>query len=110
MELAGLDIRIVPAAEHLIRELRRNGLRVVVTSVVRSREQQAKLYASYLRGENPYPVAPPGRSHHELGLAWDMDVRWPSGADAARIAGDAWNSWGGVWSSRDRVHFGVRTT
>lgn len=107
MELAGLDPRLVPYAEHLIRELRRNGLRVTVTSVRRSYADQAKLYAKYLRGENPYPVAPPGKSAHEHGLAWDMDVRFPDRADAAGVAGSAWSSWGGRWSPKDRVHFGV---
>lgn len=107
MELSGLNPQLTPYAEHLIRELRRNGLRVVVTSVVRTRAEQAKLYAAYLRGENPYPVAPPGSSAHETGLAWDMDVRWPDGRDGAPLAGGAWNSWGGRWSPKDRVHYTV---
>ena len=100
--------QILPWAEYLIREARRIGLRVVVTSVRRSRAEQAKLYSEYLAGRNPYPVAPPGRSAHEHGLAWDMDVRRADGSDAAQVTGAAWNQWGGQWSSRDRVHYGLR--
>ena len=107
MELLGLNAGILPYAEHLVRECRRIGLRVVITSVVRDRGEQARLYNEYLAGRNPYPVAPPGRSAHEHGLAWDMDVRYRDGRDAASVAGAAWNSWGGRWSARDRVHFGI---
>lgn len=81
----------------------------MVTSVRRTREEQAKLYAAYLAGRNPYPVAPPGRSAHEHGLAWDMDVRWQDGSDGAPLAGEWWQSIGGVWSPKDRVHYGVRS-
>lgn len=109
MELVGLHAGIIPYAELLIRELRRAGYRVTITSVKRSREEQAKLYAAYLAGRNPYPVAPPGRSAHEHGLAWDMDVRAASGADGAPLAGRWWKSIGGVWSHTDRVHYGVKS-
>lgn len=107
MEFLGLHPQLIPWAEHLAREARRIGLRVVVTSVRRDRAEQAKLYAEYLAGRNPYPVAPPGRSAHEHGLAFDMDVRYPDGRDAAPVTGAAWNSWGGRWSGKDRVHYGV---
>lgn len=109
LELSGLHDGIAPYAGMLVDALRRSGLRVVVTSVRRSREEQAKLYAAYLAGRNPYPVAPPGRSAHEHGLAWDMDVRFADGRDGAPLAGAWWKSIGGVWSASDRVHFGVRT-
>jgi hypothetical protein len=46
---------------------------VPITSGFRSSEQQAALYAN--RASNPYPVAPPGSSLHERGLAVDV----PSG-------------------------------
>lgn len=76
------------------------GLRI--TSVKRSRTDQIRLYAN--RHNNPYPVAPPGRSKHEVGLAWDM-VGPP---DVLRAAGATWNSWGGHWSPVDEIHFEVR--
>jgi hypothetical protein len=46
------------------------GQAVPITSGYRSTEQQAALYAH--RGDNPYPVAPPGSSMHERGLAVDV--------------------------------------
>ncbi|HYE78502.1 MAG TPA: M15 family metallopeptidase [bacterium] len=46
------------------------GTPVPITSGYRSRAQQAALYAR--RASNPYPVAPPGTSRHERGLAVDV--------------------------------------
>ena len=43
---------------------------VPITSGYRSSEQQAALYAN--RAGNPYPVAPPGASMHEKGMAIDV--------------------------------------
>ncbi len=48
------------------------GAPVPVTSGFRSRAQQAALFAN--RGANPFPVAVPGTSRHELGLAVDVPV------------------------------------
>ena len=46
------------------------GRPVPITSGFRSAEAQAQLYAN--RAANPYPVAPPGSSMHERGLAVDV--------------------------------------
>jgi hypothetical protein len=46
------------------------GRPVPITSGYRSTEAQAQLYAN--REANPYPVAPPGSSMHEKGLAIDV--------------------------------------
>ena len=46
------------------------GEKVPITSGFRSSEEQAALYAN--RASNPYPVAPPGSSAHERGLAVDV--------------------------------------
>ena len=46
------------------------GRKVPITSGYRSSEAQAALYAA--RAANPYPVAPPGLSMHEKGLAIDV--------------------------------------
>jgi len=105
MELRGLDVGIRPWAEYLVSAIRQAGFRVRVTSVLRSRERQAQLYAARLAGRHPYPVAPPGRSAHEWGLAWDM-VTEPYGV--LYDAGALWRSWGGTWSERDPIHFEVR--
>lgn len=48
------------------------GTEVVVVSGWRSREEQERLWA--FRSSNPYPVAPPGTSMHERGLAIDVPV------------------------------------
>lgn len=74
-----------------------------VTSVYRSRSEQLRLYNT--RANNPYPVAPPGQSLHEYGLAFDM----VGPKEQLRQAGAIWNSWGGHWSPVDEIHFEVRT-
>lgn len=48
------------------------GQPVPITSGYRSTEQQAALYAN--RADNPYPVAAPGSSMHERGLAIDVPL------------------------------------
>lgn len=94
----GLQPWLRPYAAALVSHFR--GLRI--TSVRRSRSQQIALWNN--RHNNPFPVAPPGRSLHEYGLAWDM-VGPPEVLEAA---GKLWNSWGGHWSPTDRIHFEVR--
>ena len=50
-----------------------------LTSTFRTREEQEELWRD--RSRNPYPVAPPGTSRHESGLAWDSVVpegQWPA--------------------------------
>lgn len=75
---------------------------LTVTSVRRSRTAQLRLWNN--RHNNPYPVAPPGRSLHEYGLAFDM----VGPLDQLRKAGATWNSWGGHWSGKDAIHFEFR--
>jgi len=73
---------------------------LTVTSVYRSRSEQLELYRN--RAQNRYPVAPPGRSYHEVGRAWDMT----GPAADLREAGRTWQSWGGKWGgARDPIHF-----
>jgi len=79
------------------------GLRPRITSVRRSRQQQAVLYDRYRRGLSQFPAAPPGQSRHERGLAFDMVT-----VDGGRAAGAAWNEAGGFWSPSDWVHYEVR--
>lgn len=43
-----------------------------ITSGVRTRDEQSKLFAK--RANNPYPVAAPGTSEHEAGKAVDIDL------------------------------------
>lgn len=79
------------------------GLDPQVSSTVRSREEQQKLYASWLRGENKYPVAKPGTSLHERGYAIDIVCRDPA------LLGWVWRTYiGGRWSPSDAVHFDLQ--
>lgn len=48
------------------------GFQARVTSAYRSPAKQAQLYQRYLAGLQPYPVAPPGTSDHETGMALDV--------------------------------------
>ncbi len=60
------------------------GRAVPISSGWRSIEQQQRLYDN--RGSNPYPVAKPGSSKHEQGLAIDVPLSFAP--TLARIAGD----------------------
>lgn len=95
----GLQPWLRPYAEYLLGHLKPYG--VTVTSVYRSYTKQLELW--HARASNPYPVAPPGCSQHNLGLAWDM-VGPP---EVLEWAGAVWTSWGGDWTARDPIHFGV---
>lgn len=82
-----------------------NGLHPRITSTVRTHADQARLYRAWLaRGKTGLPAAPPGRSNHQLGLAFDMV------ADNLPGLGALWESWGGKWGGRfnDPVHFEAR--
>lgn len=72
-----------------------------VTSQGRSLALQARLYEKRQRGEHPFPVALPGCSWHNYGLAVDLV------SDNNEFLGAVWRSWGGQWSPNDPVHYGV---
>lgn len=111
-QFAGLLPELIPYAQHLYEVAAYNGLNPIVTSVRRSYATQRRLYdlrqrtlSGTLRpGERPqlYPVALPGTSDHEVGLAFDMVCDNPAGAGAY------WKSLGGQWNPGDKVHFYVR--
>jgi len=62
------------------------GRPIPITSGRRSMAEQAVLWANRLR--NPFPVAPPGRSKHEHGLAIDVPTSFlPTLVPVARQAG-----------------------
>jgi len=75
-----------------------------VLSTFRSFSEQQRLYEAYLRGESRNPVAPPGRSLHNYGHAFDLQVSTPEGQ---RWLGEVWEYWGGRWGGRfdDPNHF-----
>lgn len=76
-----------------------------VTSVRRSKAQQAQLYQNFLAGRSSFPAAPPGKSKHEFGLAFDM-VTEPS--SALVTLGSWWKQLGGEWSDTDPIHFAAK--
>jgi len=74
---------------------------VHVTSTYRSYSAQLQLWLT--RSTNPFPVAPPGRSYHEYGRAFDV-----VGPPATLYAlGAVWERMGGTWGGRigDPIHF-----
>lgn len=98
----GMADWLAPYAGYLLDVLAFNGIPYTITSVYRSIEKQASLYERYLRGENAYPVAPPGRSYHNYGRAMDLSIPTP-GVYAA--LGGLWREMGGTWSPTDEIHF-----
>lgn len=100
---SGLQPWLRPYADALLSEF--SGLKI--TSTYRSRSDQIRLYRARDRTPCPtcdpptFPVAPPGRSYHEYGRAFDVvgDPR------VLAAAGARWRSWGGTWSVKDPIHF-----
>jgi D-alanyl-D-alanine carboxypeptidase len=101
--LGRLRPELRPWAERLLSVANTARINPVVTSAYRTHAQQAKLYAA--RASSRYPVAVPGTSAHEYGLAFDLNVT-PDGTNLADL-GAVWQSWGGVWGGTfgDPVHF-----
>lgn len=95
-----------PWADWLYRVAEANGLRPVVTSTLRTRSEQQRLFDRYRRGESDLPAARPGTSLHEQGLAFDMVV---ADARSQRAIGELWESVGGRWGGRfsDPPHFEI---
>lgn len=70
--MAGLNPTLAAIKRNLPSVARSMGFQARVTSGYRSRAAQTKLYNRYLAGLQPYPVAVPGTSDHEKGLALDV--------------------------------------
>lgn len=104
--MAGSISALVPELRELaaafVGELGRAGLQPRVTSTLRTRGQQARLYRRYLTGISTLPAAPPGGSAHEYGWAFDLVVL-PA---YQTLVGEAWIEIGGAWGGAgDPVHF-----
>jgi hypothetical protein len=81
---------------------------LTLTSGKRSPFEQMRLYDAYLaRGKTGIPVAYPGTSLHEMGLAFDLARPRidPFQDPLLAYLGQIWRSWGGGWSPSDPVHF-----
>lgn len=106
--LSRLHPQFRPYAEALLAYARDIDPRFTITSAWRSHMDQAALYAKWLKGQNPYPALPPGKSSHELGLAVDM-ARLGVDASTDEVlaqVGEAWRRAGGHWpGALDPVHF-----
>lgn len=99
--LAGLHPTVRAHAEWTVAVGRWYGLHPTVTSGFRSVARQAELYRA--RFSNPYPVAAPGASAHNHGLAWDSDV--PDNEMPNWIALRRWAGW--AVPEGDAVHAAV---
>lgn len=101
--ISALVPELQPFCRELVRIAGENRLEPRITSTRRSLQEQRDLYARFLRGANPFPVAAPGTSAHETGEAFDMLV---TPVDYLPALGELWQSWGGTWGgNRDPVHF-----
>lgn len=108
--LRQLHYALFPFAQQLFAIGRANDPSLRVTSVRRSYQEQARLYATYLAGKSTLPAAPPGKSMHQFGLAFDMARPGvePHNDSLLVELGKIWNEAGGHWSPSDPVHFEVR--
>lgn len=105
--LAGLRASVRPTARAFLTEAARRGLAPRVESVRRSREFQARLYARWRAGKWPFPVAKPGSSLHERGLAFDLSsgLGAPGLAALGALARSYGIRWGGAFHTPDPIHF-----
>jgi len=103
LTISGLQPWLRPYAKSLLSAAPSLGARSIrITSVKRSRAQQVALYKNFLAGRSRYPVAVPGTSKHERGLAFDI-VTEPY--EALWSLGAFWKRLGGFWSPNDPIHF-----
>lgn len=104
--LGSLVAELRPFARALVNLAGSAGLQPRITSTRRSHAEQARLYRRFLSGVQPYPVAPPGTSAHEFGMAFDM-VTGAMRLSDLKDLGSVWTSWGGVWGGEfdDPIHF-----
>ena len=101
-DLSQLIPELEPFARDLVLVAGQAGLQPRVTSTRRSYPEQKRLYSRYLAGLSTLPAAPPGRSAHEFGYAFDMVV---TPYNALADVGRTWSQAGGVWHASDPVHF-----
>lgn len=112
--LRSLDPRVENHARTFIRLLERAGVDVRVTSTRRDLATQKRLYDDFRAGRSRYPAAPPGRSIHGLGFAFDMILDGQSPGRRSTplytAVGRLWERLGFTWGGRfgDPIHFDYR--
>jgi peptidoglycan L-alanyl-D-glutamate endopeptidase CwlK len=102
-KLASVAPELAARVRAMASALTARGITIRVVSGLRSTAQQAALYAN--RASNRNPVAAPGTSLHEKGLA--VDLSWSGGTSAqVGAVGEALGlRWGGRFSRPDPGHF-----
>jgi len=85
--------------------------KLVVTSARRDWWKQFRLYQDWITGKSAIPAAPPGKSKHQLGEAFDLASIGidPFEDESLPVLGYWWQYYGGLYGgTKDPVHFGVR--
>jgi lysozyme family protein len=119
--IATLLPRVRPFARALIEKAANQGIIIKVTSGTRSFAEQDELYKKHLAG-GPL-AAPPGKSNHNFGLAFDVTI-FEGSTDPEKAKTPVWDSpaykavgalgtdlgleWGGNWKKVDEPHFQLR--
>jgi peptidoglycan L-alanyl-D-glutamate endopeptidase CwlK len=119
--IATLHPLVRPYARALVEKAATQGIIIKVTSGLRSYEEQAALYKKYQAG-GPL-AAPPGKSNHNFGLAFDITI-FKGSDDPEKAKTPVWESpaykavgalgtdlgleWGGNWKRVDEPHFQLR--
>ncbi len=109
--LNDLHPQLVPWAKWIYKTGKQYDGRLVVTSARRSPAKQQRLYDRWRTGKSAIPAAPPGRSLHEYGLAFDLARIGidPLSDPLLNWLGRVWEHYGGQHGgSRDPVHFQPR--
>ena len=104
LNLTRLHPKLKTIARNLPRVARSHGFRVRITSGWRSYQTQMKLYNDWYRGLSPYPVARPGTSRHEKGMA--LDILSTNTGALVSLLNSVGLRWGGP---SDPVHFEIPT-
>ena len=102
------------ACQLFLAEAKKQGLPVLITETLRTKERQAELYAQGRTTEGKI-VTWTKTSRHQSGLAWDIckDKKGEEYSDKAffKSCGDVAKAlgitWGGDWEKQDMPHFEV---